>query len=132
LPQKLLTQFLPAHRKKGPLPANVCRAHQDVSADAAVVESETPSSHCPDSVVSGLVVTLNDNPIARASAIERITAHPAISVAPMKDRWLPIAVEARDQRESYDIHDWLMALEGVEFVDVVSVSFAPEEESQPR
>lgn len=58
----------------------------------------------------------------------RIAAHPAISVATPKDRWLPLAVEARDQRESRDIHDWLLALQGVAFVDVVCVNFAPEEE----
>ena len=92
------------------------------------MDSETPPALCPDTVVSGLVVTLHDDPVARADAMARIAAHPAISVATPKDRWLPIAVDARDQRESRDIHDWLLALEGVAFVDVVSVSFASEEE----
>ncbi len=82
--------------------------------------------------MSGLVVTLSNDATARAAAVERIAGHPAISAAAVKDHWLPIAVEARDQRESRAIHDWLMALEGVEYVDVVSANFLPEEESALR
>jgi hypothetical protein len=69
------------------------------------------------------VVTLSDDVDTRARAVANISAHPAISTGAARDRWLPIAIEAGDQRESRDIHDWLMALEGVEYVDVVSVNF---------
>lgn len=79
-------------------------------------------------MVSGLVVTLSNDTHARDHAIARISAHPAINVAPMKECWLPIAVEARDRNESRDIHHWLMTLDGVDRVDVISINCCPEEE----
>ena len=42
-------------------------------------------------------------------------------------RWLPVAMEARDDAESRDLHDWLNALPGVDFVDVVYVNFDEDE-----
>ena len=80
--------------------------------------------------MSGLVVTLCDDAERCERAVANISAHPAISAGAVEGRWLPIALEARDQRESRDIHDWLMALDGVEYVDVVSVHFdSPEAEA---
>lgn len=59
-----------------------------------------------------------------------ISAHPSISAGDLERCWLPVAIEATDQRECHDIHDWLMALDGVEYVDVVSVNFeSPEAEA---
>ena len=76
-------------------------------------------------VVSGLVITLNAQAEARSLAAEAIAAHPAIHAGELKDRWLPVAVEAKDQSECYAVHAWLEALEGVDYVDVVSISFDP-------
>ena len=50
-----------------------------------------------------------------------------LTAGEVSDRWLPVALEARDDEHSREVHDWLMALPGVEYVDVTSVSFEEDE-----
>lgn len=74
-------------------------------------------------LISSLVLTLADEPAPRAAAIARLRAHPALELGEVNDRWLPAAMEAADDRESRALHDWIGALPGVVFVDVVAVHF---------
>jgi len=59
----------------------------------------------------------------RTSAIAAMRARPELTLGDLNDRWLPVALDARNDDSSREIHDWIGALPGVEFVDVVSVNF---------
>ncbi|MCF7763900.1 MAG: hypothetical protein K9N62_09520 [Verrucomicrobia bacterium] len=74
-------------------------------------------------ITSGLVITLGTDAALAAQAIAQIGARAEFTPGQRNDRWLPVAMEARDDAASRDLHDWLQALPGVEFVDVVSVNF---------
>ena len=74
-------------------------------------------------ITSGLVLTLSSDATLAAQAVARLTARPELTPGERNDRWVPVAMEARDDEASRDLHDWLHALPGVEFVDVVSVNF---------
>ena len=76
-------------------------------------------------ITSGLVITLSSDATLAAQAIAKLGARPEFTLGERNDRWLPMAMEARDDVESRERHDWLHALPGVEFVDVVSVNFEP-------
>jgi hypothetical protein len=80
--------------------------------------------------VSGLLLTLAGTEQDQSTALAAIEAHPAFTCGEIFGRWLPVAMEARDDRESRDLHDWLMAQPGIGFVDVVAVNFS-ELESEP-
>lgn len=73
--------------------------------------------------VSGLVLTLSADPELSAQAISQLKARPELAPGELQDRWLPVAMETHDDAESRQLHDWLHALSGVEFVDVVYVNF---------
>ena len=73
--------------------------------------------------ISGLVITLSPVAELAAQAIATLGARPEFTPAERNDRWLPVAMEARDDAASRDLHDWLCTLPGVEFVDVVYVNF---------
>ena len=77
--------------------------------------------------VSGLVVTFRGDEVERRAIVASLSAHKALSVGDATERWIPLAMEARDDRESRDLHDWIASLPGVEFVDVVSVDFGSDE-----
>lgn len=81
-----------------------------------------------DSVISGLVVTLDQDSVLRQKAVATITAHPAIQAAPAKEQWLPLAVAARDQSEAHAIHRWISSIDGVKAAHVVALSFDPDAE----
>ncbi len=69
----------------------------------------------------GLLVSLDP---AQSGAVElRLRAHPSMTVGEVADRWLPVAVEAEDDSVCRDFHEWIGALPGVAFVDVVHVNF---------
>ena len=74
-------------------------------------------------LTSGLIITLQPEPATQAAAVARLRTRPELTLGELTDRWLPAALEARDDAESREVHDWLMALPGVAFVDVVSVNF---------
>jgi len=86
-------------------------------------------------ITSGLVLTLTSDATLAAEAIAKVSARDEFTPGDRNDRWLPIAMEARDDAASRDLHDWLHALPGVEFVDVVYVNFEEPErggvEDQP-
>jgi len=86
-------------------------------------------------LTSGLIITLNPEPATQAVAMARLRTRPELTLGELTDRWLPAALETPGDAESREVHDWLMTLPGVAFVDVVSVNFesapAPELHSIP-
>jgi hypothetical protein len=74
-------------------------------------------------ITSGLVITLSADAALAAQAVAAISARPEFMPGERNARWLPVAMEAHDDAESRNLHDWLHALPGVEYVDVVSVNF---------
>lgn len=81
---------------------------------------------------SGLIITLQPEPATQAVVLLRLGTRPELTFGEVSDRWLPAALETRDDAESREVHDWLMALPGVAFVDVVSVNFEPTLLLQPH
>lgn len=77
--------------------------------------------------ISGLILTLNADTELAAQAVASVSERPEFMPGERNARWLPVAMEARDDAESRDLHDWLNALPGVDFVDVVYVNFDEDE-----
>lgn len=77
--------------------------------------------------ISGLILTLNDDAELAAQAVASLGTRPEFLPGERNARWLPVAMEARDDAASRDLHDWLNALPGVDFVDVVYVNFDADE-----
>ncbi len=78
-------------------------------------------------ITSGLVITLSADPGEAGAARAQLAARPGLSLGQPNQRWLPVVAEAADPRASRDLHDWLGAVPGVEFVDVVHVEFGEPE-----
>ncbi|MEQ2007798.1 MAG: hypothetical protein ABMA26_13460 [Limisphaerales bacterium] len=72
---------------------------------------------------SGLIITLQPDAVTQAGVVARLAMRTELTLGAVSDRWLPAALETRDDAESREVHDWLLALPGVAFVDVVSVNF---------
>ena len=81
---------------------------------------------------SGLIITLQPWSATQADVVGRLRTRPELTLGEVSARWLPAALETRDDDESREVHDWLMALPGVAFVDVVSVNFEPTLSLQPH
>ena len=81
---------------------------------------------------SGLIITLQPEPATQAVAVARLRTRPELTLGELSQRWLPAALETCDGAEFREIHDWLMALPGVAFVDVVSVNFEPTLSLEPH
>lgn len=65
------------------------------------------------------MVTLVDDREIATRTTQSIAAHPAISVETAIGNYLPVAIEGADARP---IHQWIEALPGVRYVDVVFCS----------
>lgn len=74
-------------------------------------------------IISGLLLTLSKDPRMADRALATLRARPEFLLATCHQRWLPVVVEVPDVATSRDLHDWLHTLPGVDFVDVVQVSF---------
>ena len=81
--------------------------------------------------IAGLTLTLDDDAVLAAEAIECLRAHAGIEVGERKNRWLPLVIEAGGAREVRDLHRWIEELAGVAYVDVVYVGFDEEEGEEP-
>jgi len=77
--------------------------------------------------ISGLILTLSSDAELAAQAIATVSMRAEFMPGERNACWLPVAMEARDDAESRDLHDWLNALPGVDFVDVVYVNFDEDE-----
>lgn len=74
-------------------------------------------------IISGLLLTLSEDVQLASRAEAALSARPEFTLAERSQRWLPVVVEAESVGAGRDLHDWLNALPGVEFVDVVQVNF---------
>lgn len=74
-------------------------------------------------IVSGLVLTLSIDTALADAAIHALRAHPRLTVGEEWGRWVPVSIEADDDRGCRDLHDWISSLKGVVYVDVVAVTF---------
>ena len=72
--------------------------------------------------ISGLLLTLQ-NPESLPAIREAIQGLCDAEIGNLQERWLPIAVDTSDSRSARNLHDELMAIDGVAYVDVVSVAF---------
>jgi hypothetical protein len=95
----------------------------------AVDSNNQPLFASNDPVISGLVITLDQDTNLRQKAVAAIASHPAIQVAAAKEHWLPLAVAARDRSEAQAIHHWITSIDGVKAAHVVALSFDPESEA---
>lgn len=82
-------------------------------------------------MTSGLVLTLNADPAVARQAQALLQSRPELTLGECNQRWLPLVAETPDVPASRDLHDWLNQLPGVEFVDVVHVSFEDAESPNP-
>jgi hypothetical protein len=80
-------------------------------------------------ITSGLVLTLNADAALAEQAVASLRARPEFTPGERNDRWLPVALEARDESARRDLHDWIETLPGVDFVDVVYVNFSDDDEA---
>lgn len=73
--------------------------------------------------VSGLVVTLAKEPERRVRALEALQRDPRIHCGDAHGLRLPVVTETTTLGEGESLFEALRDLDGVEYVDVVSVSF---------
>lgn len=73
--------------------------------------------------VSGLLITLTTDDRLAAEVVQRLQTRREILPGERQQQWLPVAVDGRDETHSREVHDWIVQLPGVAFVDVVSVHF---------
>lgn len=73
--------------------------------------------------VSGLLITLTADERLAAEVVQRLQPRGEILLGERQQRWLPVAVDGRDETHSRELHDWISRLPGVAFVDVISVHF---------
>ena len=78
-------------------------------------------------IISGLILSLSADETLAAQAVAMVSTRAEFLPGERNARWLPVAMEARDDAESRDLHDWLHALPGVDFVEVAYVNFEEEE-----
>lgn len=77
--------------------------------------------------VSGLVITLSDEINARRHALAAIESDERLTVGERQKNCLPVVADTESIQEgSRLVRQELMDLDGVEFVDVVSVNFEDE------
>ena len=74
--------------------------------------------------ISGLIITLTEQPTEAAIAIRRLSADARIMLGRQERYLLPAALEAGSDSEAEDVVRWMNDLPGVRKVDVVYVRFA--------
>lgn len=73
--------------------------------------------------VSGLLITLTTDEHQAAEVVRCLGARREILLGERQRQWLPVAVDGCDERHSREVHEWIVQLPGVAFVDVISVHF---------
>ncbi|QDG50182.1 hypothetical protein FIV42_05390 [Persicimonas caeni] len=75
--------------------------------------------------VSAIVISLKNDASRRERALEMLEAHPHLELGELQNTQLPVVVETDTIAEGVRIvREELPALDGVEFVHVVSVDFS--------
>jgi nitrate reductase NapAB chaperone NapD len=83
--------------------------------------------------ISGLIITLTEQPTESAIAIQRLSADGRFTLGRRERYLLPAVLEARSDFEAEEAVRWLTDVPGVLKVDVVYVRFAEDaEEAQTR
>ncbi len=90
--------------------------------------------------ISGLVITLSDDPSQRQIALDQLATDPRLTLGQLHGSRLPVVAETETVRQSTDlVREELLDIPGVVFVDIVSVDFSdidesaePEEREQKR
>jgi hypothetical protein len=80
--------------------------------------------------VSGLVVSLKNDPRLRAEAINAIRCESSIEVGVIAGRRMAIVVDTNSSDDDKRIWCWLGSLPGVAFVDVAMVGYEDEDAGQ--
>ena len=73
--------------------------------------------------VAGLALTLSESTPLVADAIAALEANSSVTVGKRIGRWLSVVLDTPDVKESRDLHEWVEAIEGVDYIDVVYVGF---------
>ena len=81
--------------------------------------------------VSGLVVSLSDEPQKRADALAVIGREQRITVGVLEAQRLAIVLDTASSEEDKQLWDWLGSLPGVSFLEVAFVGFEQREEPLP-
>lgn len=82
--------------------------------------------------VSGLVVSLADDPALREQTIATIGRESRIEIGSLEFQRMAIVIDTVSTDEDKQLWHWLTSLPGVVFVDVVMVGFEdPEEAAAP-
>lgn len=77
-------------------------------------------------IVSGWVVTLKNDGNSLERAQNALGADPRMTCGPMQGLRLPVVAETASLAEGESLCESLRTMEGVEFVDVVSIDFGDE------
>jgi len=78
----------------------------------------------PAMPISGLVLTLIDEPAARARALEALSAEPRVTLGQEFGARLAVVTETATLGESRDLAESLIDIEGVALLEVVMVDFS--------
>lgn len=73
--------------------------------------------------ISGLVITLAEDPPWRTAALAALRDHPAIEVGEPTANRVPVVVDTADEEEDRRLWEWLHALPGVVLVVVAFIHF---------
>lgn len=79
--------------------------------------------------ISGLVITLAEEPQQRDATLRALATHAGIELGATIENRVAAVAETNDRNEDAALWDWLHALPGVQFVDVAYVHF---DEDEPR
>jgi hypothetical protein len=76
--------------------------------------------------ISGLVVTLTDNPVLQQAALAAMREHPALELGERSCNQFALVVESAGEEEDRLIWEWLHALPGVAMVVIAFIHFDDE------
>jgi hypothetical protein len=82
--------------------------------------------------VSGLVVSLCQEPQARAEAIEAIGREPRITMGTQEGNRLAVVLDTDSSQQDQQIWQWLRSLPGVSLLEVAFVGFEEDRASADR
>ena len=78
--------------------------------------------------ITGLVLTLSEDPTERAKALEKIECEPGVTLGDPAGARFPVVVDTPSTREDRDSFERLGAIEGVRLVELVCVNFEDSED----
>jgi hypothetical protein len=75
--------------------------------------------------VSGLVVTLPEDPLSRGEALSRISGDQRLTMGVCEGNRLALVMDTHSSEEDRQLWDWLGSLPGVSNVEVAFIAFEP-------